>query len=88
MRELTQIIDKDVWAYMDQADLSITQLKNAIRCHIFLKEKLDAAGVFVKMKARLVAGGDGQDKSINRNISSPPLVWNLFLPCSPLPLYC
>jgi len=71
MRELRQLIDKDVWAYIKQADLSITQLKKAIRCHMFLKEKLDAAGNFVKMKARLVAGGDGQDKTIYQNISSP-----------------
>lgn len=69
--ELQQIIDKDVWTYLRQADFSTTQLKKATRCHMFLKEKLDAAGVFVKMKARFVAGGDGQHKTIYHNISSP-----------------
>lgn len=71
MAELKQMIDKRVWAYMHAANLSITQLKKIIRCHLFVKEKLDAAGVFQKIKARLVAGGDGQDKSIYQTISSP-----------------
>lgn len=38
---------------------------------MFVTEKLDAAGAFVKMKSRLVAGGDGQDKTVYQNISSP-----------------
>jgi hypothetical protein len=38
---------------------------------MFLKEKYDAAGVFDKLKARLVAGGDGQDKEMFDNLSCP-----------------
>jgi hypothetical protein len=40
---------------------------------IFLKEKLDASGRFVKLKARIVAGGHRQDKSLyeSEEISSP-----------------
>ncbi len=40
---------------------------------MFLKEKFDALGNFVKNKARLVAGGDGQDRLLYENLSSPTL---------------
>ena len=71
MKELDQILNKNVWTYVNYRDLSKTQIKKIIRSLMFLKEKVDAAGRFVKMKARLVAGGDGQDKAIYDNISSP-----------------
>jgi hypothetical protein len=38
---------------------------------MFVKEKFSAAGEFLKTKARLVAGGDGQDRALYDNISSP-----------------
>jgi hypothetical protein len=38
---------------------------------MFLREKHDAVGKFIKMKARLVAGGDGQDKAMYEDLSSP-----------------
>jgi len=38
---------------------------------MFLKDKYDAAGRFVKFKARLVAGGHMQDKALYENLSSP-----------------
>ena len=34
-----------------------------IRSHMFLKAKIDANGIFEKIKARLVADGSGQDRS-------------------------
>ena len=34
----------------------------AIRSSMFMKKKYDAAGTFLKWKARLVAGDDQQDK--------------------------
>lgn len=71
MKELEQILNKKVWTYINWGELSKTQTKKVIRSLMFLKEKVDAAGQFVKMKARLVAGGDGQDKTIYDNISSP-----------------
>lgn len=37
----------------------------------FIKEKVDAARKFVKMKAMMVAGEDGQDKALYENISWP-----------------
>ena len=38
---------------------------------MFLKDKHSADGVFEKFKARLVAGGDQQDKNLYENLSSP-----------------
>ena len=38
---------------------------------MFLKDKYSASGVFDKFKARLVAGGDQQDKGLYENLSSP-----------------
>ena len=70
LAELQQLIDRDVWGYIRTADLSVTQLKKVIKSLVFIKEKVDAKAL-VKMKARLVAGGNGQDKSVYENISSP-----------------
>ena len=46
-------------------------MKKVIRSLMFLKQKDDAAGIFIKMKARLVAGGEAQDKELYENLSSP-----------------
>ena len=42
-----------------------------LRSSIFLKEKLDPKGVFVRLKARLVANGAQQDRSTFDDLSSP-----------------
>ena len=71
MKELRQIVDKDVFEILEKANLSKRQLRKAIRSSMFLTEKFTASGEFDKLKARLVAGGDGQDKSLYENLSSP-----------------
>ena len=71
MKELRQIVDKDVFDILEKANLSKRQLRKAIRSSMFLTEKFTASGEFDKLKARLVAGGDGQDKSLYENLSSP-----------------
>jgi hypothetical protein len=38
---------------------------------MFLKEKYLATGEFEKLKARLVAGGDQQDKAMYDDLSAP-----------------
>jgi hypothetical protein len=38
---------------------------------MFLKDKYHPSGDFDKFKARLVAGGDGQDRSLYECLSSP-----------------
>ena len=61
--ELTQLVDKDVWIATKWSKLTNIQKSKAIRCYIFMKEKRLANGDFDKWKARLVAGGNGQDAS-------------------------
>ena len=70
-KEFRQLIDKTVWTVLRKANLTKSQLRSAIRSSMFLKEKYDAAGVFDKLKARLVAGGDGQDREQFDNLSCP-----------------
>jgi hypothetical protein len=38
---------------------------------MFLKDKYLATSIFERLKARPVAGGDQQDKSVYENLSSP-----------------
>jgi hypothetical protein len=71
MKELKQILEKHVWEALNKSVLTKTQLKKAIRSSMFLKEKFTASGEFDKLKARLVAGGDMQDKTLYENLSSP-----------------
>jgi hypothetical protein len=40
------------------------QRRRIIRSHTFFKEKYLPTGVFEKLKARFMAGGDGQDRSL------------------------
>jgi len=71
--ELKQIIDRGVcqgvyWEYLTETDR-----RSAIRCSIFIKEKFKPDGLFDKLKARLVAGGDQQDRTVysDSETSSP-----------------
>ena len=69
--ELRQMKTKKVWHGVKRKDLSIQQNKAIIRSSMFLKDKYLASGTFEKFKARLVAGGNQQDKSLYDNLSSP-----------------
>jgi hypothetical protein len=70
-REIRQIDEKKVWHPRAIESLTHKQLKKIIRSSLFLKEKFTAVGDFEKLKARLVAGGHMQDKSIYEDVSSP-----------------
>ena len=70
-KELQQMLDKGVWHAVNTSQLSQAQRKSIIRSSMFLKEKFTADGQFDKLKARLVAGGDQQDKGLYDNLSSP-----------------
>jgi hypothetical protein len=63
-------VDKGVWEVIENAHLTKKQLKSVIRSSMFIKEKFNGNGSFDKLKARLVAGGDGLDKSLYDNLSS------------------
>jgi hypothetical protein len=71
MAELQQMVDKRVWHAVHLRNLSEDQRKRVIRSSMFLKDKYLASGAFERFKARLVAGGDMQDKSLYENLSSP-----------------
>jgi Reverse transcriptase (RNA-dependent DNA polymerase) len=62
--ELQQMHNKRVWEPVSVKTLSISERKSVIRSSMFLKEKFSSTGEFQKLKARLVAGGHMQDRSI------------------------
>ena len=65
------MLDKRVWAPVMGGKLSAMQRATTIRSSIFLKQKNNPDGSFYKLKARLVAEGDQQDKSLYEDLSSP-----------------
>jgi hypothetical protein len=72
--ELDAMLKLKVWS----PTLRSLLLKGAriIRSSMFMKKEYDAAGIFLKWKARLVAGGDQQDKhhyDIENEVSSPTI---------------
>lgn len=71
IKELRQLHSKSVFEGADFRKLPHKVRKSIIRSSMFLKEKFDAHGVFTKLKARLVAGGHMQDRSIYEDVSSP-----------------
>jgi hypothetical protein len=70
-RELQQMLDKKVWHGVKYADLNHNQRRKIIRSKMFIKEKFLPNGTFDKLKARLVSGGDQQDRSLYSDVSSP-----------------
>jgi hypothetical protein len=71
LAELQQMVDKKVWHPVHTKGLSSNKRRAIIRSSMFLKDKYFASGVFEKFKARLVAGGNQQDKALYNNLSSP-----------------
>jgi hypothetical protein len=69
--ELRQMVAKGVWRGVDTAQLTGLQRRAIIRSSMFLKDKYLASGSFDRFKARLVAGGDQQDKRLYEDLSSP-----------------
>ena len=71
MDELYQMIKKKVWKPVNCRHLSKKQIKKRLRSFMFLKEKFLATGDFERLKARLVAGGNDQDRTVYASVSSP-----------------
>jgi hypothetical protein len=65
------MLDKGVWHGVRLSHLTHAERKAIIRSSMFLKDKYFASGVFEKFKARLVAGGDQQDRGLYENLPSP-----------------
>lgn len=70
-KELFQMLDKKVWTPVHVSVLTGMERGSVIRSQMFLKEMYLPTGVFEKLKARLVAGGNQQNKDLYDDISSP-----------------
>jgi hypothetical protein len=70
LKELKQMIDRKVFRPVRRSVLTEQERRSTIRSSMFLKAKYHPDGTFDKLKARLVAGGDQQDKSLYVDISS------------------
>ena len=71
MTELQHLVDKKVFTSVEACKLQPEQMKSAIRSSIFLKEEFTPECDFLKLKSKLVAGGDQQDKTLYENVSLP-----------------
>ena len=71
LKKLGQMINKKVWAPVDIQRLPREEKARIIRSSMFFKKKFLASGEFEKLKARLVAGGDQQDKTLYDDLSAP-----------------
>jgi hypothetical protein len=72
LAEIKQLlVDKKAFHLMKRTDLSGKQLRGIIRSSMFLKAKFDASGAFEKLKARLVAWGNLQNRDEIPNRSAP-----------------
>ena len=60
--EMAQLVDKNVFSPVLLSSLTPEERKGLIPSSMNLKAKFDAAGVFEKVKARLVAGGHRQHR--------------------------
>lgn len=71
--ELQQMLDLHVWTPVAPASLSPEEMRDVIFSSMFLKDKHHPNGDFDKLKARLVANGAQQDRSLyeTSHVSSP-----------------
>ena len=74
VKEVHQLLSEHVFDGVDATTLSSDEWKTVIPSMCFLKEKYSPLGEFIKLKARLVAGGHRQDKSIYGDNKSSPTV--------------
>jgi hypothetical protein len=76
-KEITAVEDKSTFKPLNSKELTYKQKRAAIRSLMFMKEKFDAAGKFIKLKSRLTANGKQQDRVFIENsfgsVSSPTL---------------
>ena len=73
-KEMKQLIDLEAFHGVHFQDIPREQRKKIIPSSMFLKEKYKADGTFEKLKARLVAGGHRQDKTVYEGKTSSPTV--------------
>lgn len=64
LAEMKNLLAYNTFEPVQYYSLSPAEKSSIIRSTIFLKDKYDQAGTLLKLKSRLVAGGDQQDKSL------------------------
>ena len=75
LKELMLVHETGTIEGIDYASLTQAQKGRAIRSLLFFKEKYKPDGTFDKLKARLVAGGHMQDRSVySQSDTSAPTV--------------
>jgi len=80
LAELKQMIEKHVLHGVIVSHLTRDERDKVIRCSMFLKEKFTSSGEYDKLKARLVAGGDQQDKELYEDLCiSSPIAFTTFV---------
>jgi hypothetical protein len=72
--EIDGLLDFDVFESVLISNLTAEQRKKVIRMSCFLKEKFDSQGKLIKLKARLVAGGHLQNRSLYSTETASPTV--------------
>ena len=79
-KEIEGILDRQVFVGILRSSLTYNQQKKIIRSSMFVKEKLNSLGEHLKLKARLVAGGHMQDRSVysSDQITSPTVATSSF----------
>jgi hypothetical protein len=70
-KEIYQLLTMDVFRPVHFKKISFKRKKKLVRSFMFMKEKYFPDGTFDKMKTRLVAGGNDQEKELMGNVSSP-----------------
>jgi hypothetical protein len=70
LKELKYMIDRKVFRPVHRSILTESERNSTIRSSMFLKAKYHTDGTFDILKARLVAGGDQEDKSLYNDLSS------------------
>jgi hypothetical protein len=82
IKEFTQLFrNKKALVPVKKGELTWQQRRQVIRSSMFMKSKYDARGVFEKIKARLVADGSMQDRSLYPNNSSPTVSMRSLFTC-------
>jgi len=76
--ELQQLLTMKVWHPIHLSTLTIDERKAVIRSSMFLKDKYSSSGDFQLFKARLVAGGDMQNKLLYDELYSPTAATSSF----------
>ena len=80
--EFKQVItDKQALEPIRYNDMSQIQKSEIIDSSMKLKDKFDAQGIYEKLKARLVADGSQQDRSLYPNNSSPTVQTQSLMVC-------